>query len=557
MAVTAPRAIQSSQPSFVPSDLAERDETGADCAAIAAFRANPDSHLAVAAFREALQKLDKSASRSDALTEALTVAMSATEMDIEEAVTFAQDSLGSEIHASLQANEPQITLPRATWALTTALLYHRRVTNLLLEDVLIEVRRMLLETAETGETPGTDQLCLAEALARHNFGNEFLWDETEAEGAKVGELVGRIARKIEVGAAVSAFELFVVGAYRPLVNVAAVRDWVRALGCRSPSALDPTLRLLVLDRLVEDELEIETLTPITSEVSQKVRSQYEENPYPRWRHLPPHLKFDQLTSYVSTSIRQQDRIGSGAPDQAKVLIAGAGTGQHPISVAQCLPKSAVLAIDLSRASLAYATREAKALGVQNIAFAQADILKLAEADVQFDLIESCGVLHHMEDPEAGLQALLKILKPGGYLKLGLYSRIARRAINAARDRFAASGHASDLSGIRAFRRDLISSDDPAVHSLRAVWDFYSASEFRDLVMHVQEHQYTLPEINALLKRNGLKFLGFSSRSAVTVLENMPAKMARRKLRDLDAWDRYEKRNPDTFLCMYEFFCIKR
>lgn len=557
MAATAPRAIQSSPTSFVPTDLAKPNGTEPEFAEIAAFLANPDSHRAVAAFLKALKKFDKSAPRSDALTDALMVAMSVTEMDLEEAIVFAQDSLWFEIHASLQADDPQITLPRATWALTTALLHHRRVTNLLLEDVLIEVRRMLLETAETGETPGTDQLCLAEALARHSFANEFLWDETEAEGAKVAELVTRVARKIETGAAVSAFELFVVGAYRPLVEVAAVRDWVRTLGCRSPSALDPTLRLLVFNRLVEDELEIETLTPIISEVSQKVRSQYEENPYPRWRHLPPRTEFDQLTSYVSASIRQQEKIGSAASDQTKVLIAGAGTGQHPIVAAKCLPKSAVLAIDLSRASLAYATREAKALGVQNVAFAQADILKLAEADVQFDLIESCGVLHHMEDPEAGLQALLKILKPGGYLKLGLYSKIARHAINAARDRFAASGHASDLSGIRAFRRDLIGSDDPAVQSLRAVWDFYSASEFRDLVMHVQEHQFTLPQISALLKRNGLKFLGFSSQSAITVLEGMPAKMARRRLRDLDAWDRYEKRNPDTFLCMYEFFCIKR
>ena len=36
-----------------------------------------------------------------------------------------------------------------------------------------------------------------------------------------------------------------------------------------------------------------------------------------------------------------------------------------------------------------------------------------------------GVLHHLDDPEQGLNILLDMLEPNGFLKLGLYSELAR------------------------------------------------------------------------------------------------------------------------------------
>jgi SAM-dependent methyltransferase len=543
--------------SGTPAGLLDEIEHEAALDRIQAFIERPRDLQLADAFLETLNHLDPSAPRSQELTAALITALSTTGGGAEKAEFFAHASLHAEIRSLHNEVEDRFQISQETLSLIAALLYRGRIASRLIESLLVSLRRELLAFADAGKMPAPEWVGLAEAMARHNFLNEYIWDEIEAEQASVDQLIARVSRAIEAGEPVSAFDLFVIGAYRPLVSVDAVREWVRQIGSRDIKALDETLRLVVFDRLIEEGIEIQTITPITSDVSLKVRSQYEENPYPRWRHMPLYSVFRSLPDYVAAATGQSKALSSNDPLRPRVLIAGAGTGRHPLGVALSLPTAAVLAIDLSRASLAYAAREATMRNVGNVSFAQADILKLSGVEAEFDLIESCGVLHHMEDPEAGLRSLLRALKPGGYLRLALYSKIARRAITAARETFAASDHAADLAGIRAFRRDLLRSDDPALASLQTIHDFYSASEFRDLVMHVQEHQFTLPQIKVLLTRNGLKFVGFHSSAAREALSRMPEKTMKRRIRDLDAWDRFEKRNPDTFIGMYDFFCIKR
>ena len=167
------------------------------------------------------------------------------------------------------------------------------------------------------------------------------------------------------------------------------------------------------------------------------------------------------------------------------------------------------------------------------------------ADYQLRRTECDMVLGAPRDP-----------KPGGYLRLGLYSETARRAVTSARQRFATGAYGDDLASIRQFRRDLLDTQEEHTVPLWAYNDFYKTSEFRDLAMHVQEHQFTLPALKSLLKRNGLTFLGFSNPSATTALTKMPASQAKRRRRDFQAWERFEKRNPDAFANMYQFFCVK-
>src|SRR5258708_38082460 len=141
----------------------------------------------------------------------------------------------------------------------------------------------------------------------------------------------------------------------------------------------------------------------------------------------------------------------------------------------------MLAVGLSLGSLGYARRKSEELGL-TIAYAQADILEL-ERDLkkggrQFDLIESLGVLHHLADPWAGWRALLSLLRPGGFMLLGLYSEMARRPVLAARARIAERG----AEDIRRFRQELIQSGDPRPYaSILESEDFFSLSACRDLL----------------------------------------------------------------------------
>ncbi len=150
----------------------------------------------------------------------------------------------------------------------------------------------------------------------------------------------------------------------------------------------------------------------------------------------------------------------GKSGSLDILIAGCGTGQHAIATTQQHAGARTLAIDLSRASLAYAAARSRALNL-DIEYAQADIMRLGAIERRFDLIELAGVLHHLADPYAGWRVLLSLLRPGGFMRIALYSEIARRGVVAARRLIAEGGYGSTAADIRRFRRDLMQRDDEA------------------------------------------------------------------------------------------------
>ena len=83
---------------------------------------------------------------------------------------------------------------------------------------------------------------------------------------------------------------------------------------------------------------IPRLSSIDDKVSQLVRNQYEENPYPRWINTglsdkPKTTK--QLLQFVNPYLNFDVQQFSDKPD---ILVAGCGTGQHALSTASKLQK---------------------------------------------------------------------------------------------------------------------------------------------------------------------------------------------------------------------------
>jgi len=147
-----------------------------------------------------------------------------------------------------------------------------------------------------------------------------------------------------------------------------------------------------------------------------------------------------------------------------------------------------------------------------------------------------------------------LLKPGGRMRIGLYSAIARQPLQAARELAKERGFPGTPEGIRRCRQAILSL--PADHPARSVLesdDFYSASGCRDLIMHVQEHAFTLPQIADALRQLRLRFTGFPQAPALTAqfARENPGRAA---LHDLSAWDRFERRHPEVFRGMYRFSC---
>jgi SAM-dependent methyltransferase len=152
-------------------------------------------------------------------------------------------------------------------------------------------------------------------------------------------------------------------------------------------------------------------------------------------------------------------------------------------------------------SIGYAKRKTQELGITNIEYAQADILKLDNLPRTFDIIESVGVLHHMAEPFAGWRTLLSRLRPGGFMGLGFYSEVARRHIVRAREIIAKLGYAGTSDDIRQFRQDPVFQANGELCSLSMSADFYSTSECRDLLFHVQEQRLTLDPDRIVCQRS--------------------------------------------------------
>ena len=147
-------------------------------------------------------------------------------------------------------------------------------------------------------------------------------------------------------------------------------------------------------------------------------------------------------------------------------------------------------MDLSLASLAYAQRKSNELRFTNIEYLQADILHLHQIGKKFDIIESMGVLHHMDEPMDGWRILTDLLKPSGLMKIGLYSELARQHIVEIRKEITALKVGTSEADIRKFRQSLAESHDENHQLLTTSGDFFSLSTIRA----VSYTHLTLPTI---------------------------------------------------------------
>ena len=184
-----------------------------------------------------------------------------------------------------------------------------------------------------------------------------------------------------------------------------------------------------------------------------------------------------------------------------------------------------------------------------------DLLELVNYKKKFDIIICSGVLHHMKDPELGLNALISCLKEDGYLNIGLYSRTARENITKLRKLIADNKLNNSQEEITKIRRSIILGYDgyESFNHLLNVRDFYSFNEMQDLLFHPRELVFNLEEIDEMLRRNNLEFIEFDNKYQKVkdvYNKNYPKD---KKLRSVKNWTEFEDKYPLTFLGMYQFF----
>jgi Tfp pilus assembly protein PilF/SAM-dependent methyltransferase len=442
--------------------------------------------------------------------------------------------------------------------LLRCLLESAPICDIALERFLTMARRAMLDAA-TGAAADADAepsvLDFYCALVRQCFIDEYVFAQSEEESSRARSLRDDLVAALQAGNSIPVRWLVAVAAYFPLHSLPLAS---RLLDKPWPDAVSAVLtqQLREPDEERQYGAGIARLTAIEDDVSLRVQRQYEENPYPRWIKPAPAGTPTTIDAYLrqrfpAAPFRALDNTGA-----IDILIAGCGTGQHSIETARRFRNARVLAIDLSLTSLCYAKRKTLALGLTAIEYAQADILKLESLQRSFDIVESVGVLHHLDRPMAGWRALLSLLRPGGVMCLGFYSETARQDVVRARAFIARQGYGQAAEEIRRGRQDLIDDAENAGLATASISDdFFSLSACRDLLFHVQEHRMTLPGIDAFLKENDLQFLGFNLESRI--IEKYRTRFPDDKAAsDLALWHDFETDNPETFAAMYQFWIQK-
>ena len=110
-----------------------------------------------------------------------------------------------------------------------------------------------------------------------------------------------------------------------------------------------------------------------------------------------------------------------------ILIAGCGTNQAA-EIAYNNPAAKVVAIDVSKPSLDHEKFLKDKYALKNLELNLLPIEEVPSLNQKFDLVMSTGVLHHMDNPKAGMKALADVMRPDAVAAIMLYARYGRAGV---------------------------------------------------------------------------------------------------------------------------------
>ena len=425
------------------------------------------------------------------------------------------------------------------------------IPDIEIEKILTKLRKKILMFSSS-DLKKENIINFQKSLALNCFISEFILHETNDETKYISILEKEINNNFQMKIMPEIFTLLSLLSYRDLKKY----KWFSFL--EKNSDVRDIYKTHIEDFYVEKEIKskIRSISKIKNHISLKVKNQYENNPYPRWvttRINATPLSIDSLTSELRLDVIKDYPLSFLKP---LILIAGCGTGQHSIGTATRFKDSKVEAIDLSFNSLSYAIRKSRELKVDNIDYYQADILELGKLKDKYDIIESSGVLHHMEDPIEGWKTLVNCLKPKGLMKIGLYSEIARESILFFRENIMNKGFQGSKNEIIEFRKKILQSNEYKLFRISQSFDFYSTSTLRDLLFHTPEHQFTLIQIKKTLYNLNLRFCGFEITDKNIINEFNKLHPEKKDFYNLDIWHNFEMNNKHIFSGMYQFWVQK-
>jgi len=231
---------------------------------------------------------------------------------------------------------------------------------------------------------------------------------------------------------------------------------------------------------------------MVTKTGEMVQQFYNKTPFPDYELERFNGKEDlRIAAYPFA--RTLDR---SIPQNASIIDVGTGTGQ--LSAFLSLRRDCVWGIDFSTSSLAKAAALKKKLGLASWHLKHVDILDEKQIDaigMQFDYVLCMGVLHHTGDAYKGFQNMLRLVKPGGHIAVGLYNTYGRIPLQVRQ--FLARTVFKDNDAVKDWFIKIQIGDVQDKERARGWWN--------DQYNHPHETTHTIGEVLRWFKRNGVEY----------------------------------------------------
>ena len=424
------------------------------------------------------------------------------------------------------------------------------VCDIEFERLLVFIRKLILLNIDN--LPISKNLIkLMNSIALNNFLNEYLGQVSKKELYEIVSIEDKILKNVTLDTPINELDYLSLAMYKPLFNY-EFKDKI-PFNEHTFKLYEYTISNFIKENNIIKN--ISSFSEIEDNTSIKVQKQYELYPYPRWLFSDTYLLKTNMIGFLNSLKIKYSENHQDLYKNKSILIAGCGTGKEAVEVRSLISDVKITAIDLSKKSLSYAIRKSQQAGQKDITFLHGDILKINDLNEKFDCIMSNGVLHHMNDPILGLASLSNSLKKNGLIKISLYSKYARECLDKFQQRVNNMEDKNDLQSLKDFRNNLIREEGFENERIQIFSDFYSLSDFKDLVCHEKEHLFTIEKIKVMLKKLNLKFCGFQDVGGIH--DKFIAYFnSSDQLYNLDYWEIFEKEFPNSFPQMYQFWLQK-
>jgi SAM-dependent methyltransferase len=248
--------------------------------------------------------------------------------------------------------------------------------------------------------------------------------------------------------------------------------------------------------------------------SKEVQAQYEAYPYPERK--PSDERKRLISGSPSLPVEMDHWLWGGARNwrrPLRALVAGGGTGDGLIQLAQMLSSARrpydITYLDMSVAARRIAEKRAGVRKLSGITFVTGSLLDAGQYG-PFDYIDCCGVLHHLDDPQAGFDALGSALAPDGGLGCMVYAPLGRSGVYPLQEAFgtlfAGLAPPARLKRARAIFAALPNAH-PFKRNTRLVDHKAGDAGFYDLLLHSSDRPFRITELIGVLEAAGLDYAG--------------------------------------------------